>query len=72
MYLYHGFYQAPKLIDHFRILSDYRTTPGPTTFVGKSRLCVVSRVNLYQDNTWLAIALRPKMPRWVKGNSKGP
>jgi hypothetical protein len=28
-----------------RILSDTEKTPGPTTFVGKSRLSVVSRVD---------------------------
>ena len=32
----------------FRILSDYETTPDPTTFVRKSRLSVVSRINQFK------------------------
>jgi len=48
MYLYHGFYQVLKVYDHFRILSGYGTTPDPTTFVGKSRLSVVSRINKFK------------------------
>ena len=31
-----------------RILLDTETTPGPTTFVGKSRLSVVSRINQFK------------------------
>jgi len=31
--------------NYFLILSDDRTTPGPTTFVGKSSLSVASRVD---------------------------
>jgi len=31
--------------NYFRILLDVGTTPGPTTFVGKSSLSVASRVD---------------------------
>jgi len=31
--------------NYFRMLSDDGTTPGPTTFVGKSSLSVASRVD---------------------------
>ncbi|KEH26634.1 hypothetical protein MTR_6g061795 [Medicago truncatula] len=40
-----GSTKVPKVIDHFRILSDTEKTPGPTTFVGKSHLSVVSRAD---------------------------
>ena len=45
MYLYHGFYQVPRVINHFRTLSGYGNTSVPIMFVRKSRLSVVSRVN---------------------------
>jgi hypothetical protein len=45
MYLYHGFYQVPRVINHSRTLSGYGNTSDPTMFVRKSCLSVVSRVN---------------------------
>ncbi|KEH26833.1 hypothetical protein MTR_6g076045 [Medicago truncatula] len=40
-----GSTKVPKVLDHFRILSDTEKTLGPKTFVGKSHLSVVSRVD---------------------------
>jgi len=45
MYLYHGFYQVPRVVNHFRTLSGYGNTSDPIMFVRRSRLSVVSRIN---------------------------
>ena len=45
LYLYHGFYQVPKVIDPSRTSLDPGNTPGPTILVRKSRLSVVSHIN---------------------------
>ena len=45
MYLYHGFYQVPRVINRFQTLSGYGSTSDPILFVIKSRLSVVSRIN---------------------------
>jgi len=45
IYLYHGFYQVPRVFNHFRTLSGYGNTSDPIMFVRKSRLSVVSRID---------------------------
>ncbi|KEH33569.1 hypothetical protein MTR_3g047175 [Medicago truncatula] len=40
-----GSAKVPKVLNHFRIFSDTEKTPGPTTFVEKSHLSVVSRID---------------------------
>jgi len=45
IYLCHRFYKVPKVYNPFRRLSDCGITSSPTTFVRKSRLSVVSRIN---------------------------
>jgi len=45
MYLYHGFYQVPRVINRFQTLSSYGNTSDPILFARKSRLSVVSRIN---------------------------
>jgi len=54
-----GSTKSPKSNPLWILLGD-GTTPDPTMFVGKSRLSVASHVDYFQDNTWLATALRPK------------
>ncbi|KEH22418.1 hypothetical protein MTR_7g046055 [Medicago truncatula] len=39
------FYQVPKVYNPLQISLGDGTTPGPTTFVGKSRLSVALRVD---------------------------
>jgi len=45
MYMYHGFYQVPRVVNHFRTLSGYGNTFDPIMFVRRSRLSVVSCIN---------------------------
>ncbi|KEH16971.1 hypothetical protein MTR_0058s0140 [Medicago truncatula] len=60
-----------KTLTHYGYYRLTGLTLGPTIFVRKFHLSVVSRVNLFQDCSWLVTALHPKRPRWVKGKSKG-